>query len=172
MNGTELLLSLPQPIAVVGNGVMRGMRDEIEAHRTVIRFNNYEEGYEADIGHSCHLWCVNCHPNLRYREWAGPVLSVTSRDDQPEDTEVWLREYPQTVFPETSWIKDARTIKPTNPSTGLTLVYRLLLLDRQFTCFGFDGLRSGHYWAIAHKHTHPDELAALMKLAGMGARLK
>lgn len=172
VTGTELLRSLAQPIAVVGNGAMRGMRDAIEAHRTIVRFNNFAAGHESDVGHRCDVWCVNCHPNLRYREWAGPILSVVSRQDQPADTERWARRYPQTVFAETSWIAAARAVKPTNPSTGLTLAHRLLLLNRRFACFGFDGLRSGHYWDASHRHTHPDELTALMKLAGMGVIFK
>lgn len=172
MTAEKLLLSTAQPIAVVGNGAMRGMRDEIESHRTVIRFNNFAEGFSEDVGHRCDLWCVNCHPNLEYRDWGGSILSVTSSVDQPRDTERWEKKYPQTVFPVKSWIKEARAIKPTNPSTGLTLVHRLLLLDLHFTCFGFDGLRSGHYWEPAYRHTHPDELPALLKLAAMGARFK
>lgn len=170
----ELLLSLREPIAVVGNGMIRRKHDEIEAHATIIRFNNFADvGYEADVGHTIHVWCVTCCGNVRHRRWDHPVAAMTiaTVEEQPVDVPRWLKNYPDMAVPASSWIADARRIKGANPTTGLTLMVRLLHHKRRFTAFGFDGLRSGHYWHIGHRHTpsHADELPTLMELARLGA---
>jgi hypothetical protein len=168
-----LLVSLPQPIAVVGNGFTRRRHDAIEAHATVIRFNNYADvGHEQDVGHTIHVWCVTCCGGVRPRTWDHPVsvMTIATLMEQPTDIERWLQVYPDMAVPAESWIIPARELKGGNPSTGLTLIKRMHELGRRFTCFGFDGLRSGHYWDAghAHHHWHEDELAALMELAKAG----
>jgi hypothetical protein len=171
-----LLLSLAQPIAVVGNGTIRRQHDAIEAHATVIRFNDYADvGYEPDVGHSIHVWCITCCGRVMPRNWRHPVrvMTIARPDEQPEHLPGWLALYGDLAVPTgESWIRAARALKTgVNPTTGLTLLLRLMHHGRKFTAFGFDGLRSGHYWDKDHRHTasHDDELPALMELARRGA---
>lgn len=174
----ELLLALPQPIAVVGNGTIRRQHDAIEAHACVVRFNNFAEvGHEPDVGHTIHVWCVTCLAagGVRPRAWRHlvNVMTIATLLEQPADVARWLNWYPEMAVPRQSWIQPARAFKGGgNPTTGLTLLLRLLHHGIKFTAFGFDGLRSGHYWDKGHAHTesHGDELAALMKLAAAGAQ--
>ncbi len=168
----NLLQSLPQPIAVVGNGTMREKHDAIEAHATVIRFNDYADvGYEPDIGHTINVWCVTCCGDVRFRRWDHPVhvLAIATVQEQAGVTR-WLGEYPAMAVPRESWIAEARALKGANPTTGLTLMVRMMKHGLRFTAFGFDGLRSGHYWDRDHVHTdsHGDELPALMELVRRG----
>jgi hypothetical protein len=81
--------------------------------------------------------------------------------------------YPDMAVPKESWIKPARELKGHNPTTGFTLLLRMLHHRIKFTAFGFDGLRSGHYWDRLHEHTgsHADELPGLLALVAMGAKL-
>ncbi len=171
----DLLLSLPQPIAVVGNGFIRNRHDEIEAHRTVIRFNDYADvGWEKHVGHTIHVWCVTCCGNVKPRTWPHPikVMTIATLAEQSVDIPRWLETYPDMAVPAESWIAAARAVKCHNPTTGLTLLIRLMRHRLNFTAFGFDGLRSGHYWDANHQHleSHRDELAVLMELAKRGAK--
>ena len=83
----------------------------------------------------------------------------------------WLERYSDMAVPHESWIAEARALKGANPTTGLTLMVRMMRHGLKFTAFGFDGLRSGHYWDRDHVHTdsHGDELPALMELVRRGA---
>ncbi len=170
-----LLKSLPQPIAVVGNGVIRSRHDEIESHRTVIRFNDYADlGYERHVGHTIHVWCVTCCGNVKFRTWPHPVqvMTIATLAEQPVDLPRWLERYPDMGVPAESWIRDARGFKGANPTTGLTLLLRMLMHKLDFTAFGFDGGRSGHYWNRKADpwHSHGDEFAAILKLSRDGVR--
>lgn len=170
----ELIQSLPQPIAVVGNGTIRSKHDAIEAHKTVIRFNDFaDECYSKDVGHSFHVWCVTCCGNVKPRFLAPNVkaMTIATLKEQPKDIPRWLEMYPTMAVPAESWIAESRALKGANPTTGLTLLLRLMKYGAKFTAFGFDGLRSGHYWDKDHQHTpsHFDELPALMELVRRGA---
>ncbi len=171
-----LLLSLPQPIAVVGNGTIRRKHDAIEAHATVIRFNNFaDEGYEPHVGHSIHVWCVTCCGDVKPRTWdhTVPVMTIATAQEQPGDIPRWLGMYPEMAVPSESWIQHSSALRGgENPTTGLTLLVRLMHHGLNFTAFGFDGTRSGHYFDPHHEHcySHGDELPALMELARRGAK--
>lgn len=171
----NLIQSLAQPVAVVGNGTIRKQHAAIESHATVIRFNDFADaGHELDVGHSIHVWCVTCCGKVKPRILPHPVkvMTIATLAEQPIDIPGWLETYPDMAVPAVTWIASARRLKGANPTTGLTLLVRIMLHKIKFTAFGFDGLRSGHYWDKDHQHTdsHGDELAALMELAKFGAK--
>ncbi len=172
----ELILSLPEPIAVVGNGWIRSRHNDIEAHTTIIRFNDYaDEGWENHVGHRCDVWCVTCCGQVRFRTLPKTkVMTIATLQEQPTDIPRWLERYPEMAVPNDSWIRLARTFKGFNPSTGLTLLLRLLHHGKRFAAFGFDGLVSGHYWDRLHSHldSHGSEFPALMELARRGVSFR
>lgn len=169
----ELLIGLREPIAVVGNGHIRYQHDAIESHPTIIRFNNFADvGWEKHVGHRCDVWCVTCCGDVRFRnEFIPNVMTIATMQEQPEQIGRWLDRYPELAVPKTSWISEARKLKPCNPSTGVTLLFRLLHHAKRFVCFGFDGLNSGHYWDASYEHlpSHGNEFPAMIELAKAGA---
>jgi hypothetical protein len=166
----DLLRNLPGPIAVVGNGVMRKCGPEIDRHKTVIRLNNWRiAGHEADVGTNVDVWCTNCWENVEQREWTGPMLTVYHDECQQDRIGKWLGMYPHMACPDARWYPNVQKMKEgtgrSNPSTGLILLSKLAELAKDVTAFGFDGLRSGHYWSLAHVHAHDDELPSLIQLS-------
>jgi hypothetical protein len=168
-DGDDLIDSLPERIAVVGNGPMVGMGEEIDGHPCVIRFNNWRTtGYEPHVGSKTDIWCTNVHEDVAYRpDWCGEVLSVTTDGEQYARTGKWLGMYPQMHTARRSWTDDTRRIKPSNPSTGLVLLHRLAQTGKQIDAYGFKGMSGGHYFNPAHEHlNHGSESAALSQLSG------
>lgn len=154
----RLLAKLPEPIAVVGNGPCVGTGPEIDTFASVIRFNNFvTDGYEDHVGCRTDLWCTNCWDDVTPRAWPGEMMTVYTIGEQPDRLAKWLGMYPHMHVPLRSWSDDAREVKPSNPSTGLRVVHQLRRIGKQFKTFGFDGMKTGHYWDASHKHNHPSE---------------
>jgi hypothetical protein len=167
----ELIESLPEPIAVVGNGPMTGHGAEIDGHATVIRFNNWKtDGFAEHVGSKTTVWCCNCWDDVAMRPWTGDMLTVTTDTEQYDRNSRWLGAYPHMHVPSWSWTDAVRRIKPNNPSTGLVLLHRLVMAGKRVDAYGFTGLSGGHYWDPEHVHTHSGSSAALATLAGMGIR--
>jgi hypothetical protein len=172
----DLLKSLREPIAVVGNGWIRHQHDAIESHPTIIRFNNFADvGYEQHVGHRCDVWCVTCCGAVKFRDEPIPhVMTIATLEEQPGFIPAWLDRYPDMAVPRTSWISEARKAKQYNPSTGITLLCRLIHHAKRFTAFGFSGLAGGHYWDPMYEHllSHGNEFPAMLELAKRGAVFK
>lgn len=163
------LATLPEPIAVVGNGPMMFKADRIDAHASVIRMNNWRTaGYEKHVGRKATCWYTNCFDNIERRAWPGDMITGYTDDEQPERLACWLGMYPHMHPPNVSWFDDARKLKA-HPSHGLTLLWRLIHHGKRVTAFGFDGMKSGHYWNPTHAHNHGgDEADVLAMLATKG----
>jgi hypothetical protein len=167
----EVLAALPEPIAVVGNGVFRtNYGKEIDRHASVIRFNNYR--IVGKVGKKTTLWVTNCWDDVAMRPWTGDMLTVTTDKEQFVRNSKWLGAYPHMAIPRQSWVDDARELKPDNPSTGLTLLHRLSRHGKRVTAYGFDGFKTGHYWDPKHKHNHRGSPEALAALAARGIVFK
>lgn len=166
----DLIEGLTEPIAVVGNGMMRGCKKEIDAHATIVRLNNWRTvGHEENVGNRTDVWCTSCWDDVEMRDWTGPMFTPYHDDCQFDRLSRWLGTYPHMATPRRPWYQDALKLKTSlgrfNPSTGLILLTELAEMGKSVSAFGFDGLRSGHYWDAAHGHNHDDELPALMALS-------
>ena len=75
----ELLQALPQPIAIVGNGVPAGpMGAAIDHHPSVIRLNNYRlDGFEAVVGTRTTLRCTSGWNDIEARGQVGEFSPFT-----------------------------------------------------------------------------------------------
>jgi hypothetical protein len=160
------LANLQGSIAVVGNGPISGHADHIDSHDHVIRMNNFEiDGHSSNVGTRTTCWYVNCWDDLRPRPWTGDMLTGYVDAEQPARLSRWLGMYPHMHVPlGESWFDAARTIKRDSPSHGLTLLARLAHHGKRVNAYGFDGMRTGHYFDVGHKHDHTPEQAALKLL--------
>jgi hypothetical protein len=158
VDADRLLAELPEPIAVVGNGTIHASGAEIDAHATVVRFNNWttDGRLATDVGRRCDLWVTNCWPDIVRRPWPGRLLTTFTMAEQPEKVTAWLTAYPHLALPRVSWVDAARKIQRCKPSTGLVFVARLLTRTPRprVRLFGFDSFRTGHYWDAGHRHDH------------------
>jgi len=159
--------SLPQPVAVVGNGTGVNAGREIDAHAYVIRLNNWRtEGYEDRVGWRTDCWATSGYDNIIRRPWTRDLVCPFGRreyHDEGCNLGVWLGEYPHTHWPARSWADDARKLVR-RPSTGLTLLCGLARAGVTVDAYGFDGMTTGHYWQTDHVHGHESEADALRKL--------
>jgi len=161
----KLIESLPDDVAVVGNGPCFGKGEQIDSHKCVIRFNNWNtDGNESDIGSRTDVWCTNTWDDVAMRDWSGDMLTVTTHDEDAARSNRWLGAYPHMHAPKVSWTDAARALKPIKPSTGLVLLHRLAQTNKRITAYGFDGLVGGHYGNPQHEHDHPQESRALASL--------
>lgn len=161
------------PIAVVGNGPILGRGHEIDSHPTVIRFNNFRiGGFEQEVGSKTDLWCVNCWEDVEPRQWIGPMMTVYTFAEQRDRINRWLGMHPHMSVPSQSLTDAARAIKPSNPSTGITILHSLAKMGRQVDAYGFRGMEGGHYWNADAKMNHASEWEAIRALKGMGVAFR
>ena len=164
----ELLQALPQPIAIVGNGVPAGaMGAAIDHHPCVIRLNNYRlDGFEAVVGSRTTLRCTSGWNDIEARGEVGEFSPFT-RDARESSAVVDFEQ--RSRFELICARTDVHALLPgvSNPSTGLALAALCSRLGLQFSLFGFDGFASGHYWnpgvknATTHSGVERDVLLGL-----------
>jgi len=153
----ELLQALPQPIAIVGNGVPAGaMGAAIDHHPSVIRLNNYRlDGFESVVGTRTTLRCTSGWNDIEARGQVGEFSPFTR--DARESAGVADFEQ-RSGFALICAATDVHALVPgvANPSTGLALAALCSKLGLKFSLFGFDGFASGHYWnpGVQHATTH------------------
>jgi 2-polyprenyl-3-methyl-5-hydroxy-6-metoxy-1,4-benzoquinol methylase len=143
----DLLRSLAQPIAIVGNGVPVGpMGAAIDHHPSVIRLNNYRlSGHEALVGTRTSVRCTSGWQDIEVRSdlaefspftrGAPESSAVASYEERSARSLVCARTDVHALLPQVP-----------NPSTGLALAALCSHLGLEFSLFGFDGFASGHYW--------------------------
>ena len=166
----ELLQALPQPIAIVGNGVPAGaMGAAIDHHPSVIRLNNYRlDGFEAVVGSRTTLRCTSGWSDIEARGQVGEFSPFT-RGARESAAVVDFEQ--RSGFALICAATDVHDLVPgvPNPSTGLALAALCSQLGLQFSLFGFDGFTSGHYWnpGVKHATTHSGaERELLLALPG------
>lgn len=167
----SLLLALPQPIALVGNGVPSlCMGQAIDRYASVVRFNNYKlTDYAHLIGTRTSIRVVNGWTDLEAR--SGVIACTPFREDAPESAHLQTFRASSTV-PVLHALTDIHELIPDvpKPSTGLALAVLMSHLGIQADCFGFDSFASGHYWNPGEEYytTHSsNELHTLMTLPGI-----
>ena len=166
----ELLQALPQPIAIVGNGVPAGpMGAAIDHHASVIRLNNYQlAGHEALVGSRTTLRCTSGWHDIEPRGDLGEFTPFTrSARESAGIGDHEKRSGFQMICAST----DIQPLVPAvpNPSTGLALAVLCSRLGLKFSLFGFDSFASGHYWnpGVRHATTHSNaERDVLLGLPG------
>ena len=175
MTTEDLLKSLPRPVAVVGNGPLRLMGKEIDSAGSVIRLNNFTtEGWEDLAGSRIDAWCVNCWWDVPWRSLGVPAFTVFHEQDDSNRPGRWAQKMgaptSALILPHVRWSEAVRAVKPKHPTCGIILLYALQALGMPTRAYGFDGLRSGHYWDPGHLHDHACEDEALKRLGGIGFR--
>lgn len=166
-DAVEYLKSLPEPIAVVGNGPMMGRGAEIDSHPSILRFNNFViEGYESHVGTKTTAWCTNCWKDVRKRPWDGEMFTIFHEDGlYEEQVGQWRGSYPHMRLPDGAWYAESNCQH--KPTTGYVVLTKLAEFGKRVDAYGFDGMKTGHYWSprpFAHKHQGEDK--ELPTLAG------
>lgn len=152
----KIILSdfIGKTVAVVGNGVFKEKKgEEIDSHDVVVRINNFViDGYEELVGSKVSFWCTNAchtihlpHPNVptRVRPVFCPYFFSKERYDR------FLESGYQVTF--LSKKKKVRML------TGVSFLSLLSVVDIVADVYGFDFLRSGHYWNLSHSHPEKDK---------------
>lgn len=167
----SLLLTLQQPVALVGNGCSdRRLGAAIDRHPSIIRFNNYRiQGWEDMVGTRTTLRAVNGWTDLEIRDGVVACSPFTRFARESEHLQSFRS---RSVVPVLDARIDVHELLPTiaRPSTGLAMAALMSHLGIEVHCFGFDSFRSGHYWAQGEEyHTiHSSaEVAMLGRLPGV-----
>lgn len=162
----DVLLSLPAPIAVVGNATpARPWGSVIDRYASIIRLNNFRtDGFEALVGRRTHIRCTSGWSDIEHR--ATPLVEVspfTASARESANLGVFNAANPRPVLAARSDVRPHIPEVP-NPSTGLALVQLLGLLGVSADLYGFDGFRSAHYWTNDEQATSHSrrELEALL----------
>lgn len=164
----DLLKSLPQPIAVVGNGVMpRRYGEVIDSYATVIRVNNYRiPGREADAGRKTSLRCITGWPDIEVRN---QYLEFTPFTHAAKESSHLSSYQNQGAAPVIAANTDIHPLLPDipHPSGELALLALMAKLGVEADVFGFDGSKAGHdrqvKTACHATHSSP-ERDAILKL--------
>ena len=168
----ELLLRLPRPIALVGNGTpSKPCGADIDAHASVIRMNNYKlSGYAELVGNKVTARCatgwinIQIYPPLKLPEFTPFTETVMEARK--------LREYRARIKRRVLAARfDVHPLIPetARPSTGFALVQLAAHLGLELDLYGFDGFKTPHYWRrVKYQTVHsPAEFEALCKRPGM-----
>ncbi len=165
-----LLLALPRPVAVVGNGEpAREFGTMIDGYASVLRLNNYViEGFEALVGRQTSLRVTS--------GWA----DIEGRVGVPELTPFAVQRQESSALPQYQ-ARTGRTVAVpatdigqllpdvVKPSTGLSILALCSHLGIEVDAFGFDGFETGHYWdQQKNRSVHSaDELSHILALSGV-----
>ncbi|MFM8250641.1 MAG: glycosyltransferase family 29 protein [Planctomycetota bacterium] len=187
----DLLQSMPQPIAVVGNApIRRDYGDLIDEHATVVRFNNFcLGGQERKLGSKVTHWCVNgsvdrltIHPpwfqRLVNKFYRSRPVGVQPNPDIIERTIcftprpfdwVTIDNARRFLHVQLHCVADARLLAPLQsvipyPTLGFATLYLLLRYQSAASVFGFAGLVGGHHENRDHRHSPRHAATALREL--------
>ena len=147
LKAEDVLLSLLQPIAIVGNGHPgRDMGTVIDRFPSVIRINNYKiDGFENLVGRKTSLRCTSGWEDIDVYSTLTEISPFRIDSLESACIEKYIvRGGTSIITPET----DVHILLPDipNPSTGLALVVLASALGIDTALFGFDGFSGGHYW--------------------------
>ena len=166
----EVLGSLPQPIAVIGNGrPARPFGEVIDRYPTVIRFNNFVvEGFEALVGSRTTIRATSGWTDIEVRRGLMEITPFAREAPQSANLDEYERRSGLKVVSPRTDINSLQ-IGVSKPSTGLALLALLSQLGIPADAFGFDAFESGHYWTegvLTTSHsTHERE--AILALPGI-----
>jgi SAM-dependent methyltransferase len=164
----DILLSLRGPIAVVGNGRPdRPMGRLIDRYPTVIRLNNYQvEHFGELVGTRTSLRATSGWHDIEHYD---RHLEISPFAEAAHESGHLAAYRAANAVPVYAARTDVHALLPgiPKPSTGLSLLALASHLGVAVDAFGFDGFRTGHYWAPGERltpwHTG-DELSALLSL--------
>lgn len=131
-------------VCVVGNAEIHTKSGtEIDSHDIVIRINHFRLGnkYKDFIGEKVTHWCVHCGNGMRNRYNFTEALCPFPGRFNNKDYNV--------ITPDKDWRKESGVPRMT---TGGTLLYIMGSLSVVADIYGFDFLKTGHYFN--NKHTH------------------
>lgn len=164
----DLLKALSQPIAVVGNDIMkRRYGTLIDSYATVIRMNNYRiQGREADAGCRTSLRCTTGWPDIEVRN---QYLEFTPFTYVAKESSHLSSYQNQGAAPVIAANTDIHPFLPDipNPSVELALLTLMAKLGIKADVFGFNGFKTGHdrqVKTVYHKTPLSTERDELLKL--------
>lgn len=167
----DLLRSLPQPIAVVGNGFMKRRYGElIDSYATVIRMNNYRiQGREADAGRKTSLRCTTGWPDIEVRN---QYLEFTPFTHAAKESSHLSSYQNQGAAPVITANTDIHLLLPNtpHPSVELALLTLMAQLGIWADVFGFNGGKTGDDWQVktaCHKPPLSTEFDEILKLPNL-----
>jgi hypothetical protein len=167
----DLLKSLPQPIAVVGNGSMKRRYGElIDSYATVIRMNNYRiQGREADVGRKTSLRCTTGWPDIEVRN---QYLEFTPFTHTAKESSHLSSYQNQGAAPVITANTDIHPLLPDipHPSVELALLTLMAQLGIGADVFGFNGGKTGDDWQVktaGHKTPSSTEFDEILKLPNL-----
>jgi hypothetical protein len=156
-----LRATLREPVAVVGNGPLTTAGSLIDGFASVIRINRFStESYEHLCGNKTTHWCVRFHQvlleGLEHLQPFTPYCRGESRRWK-ERNDILFCAVPMSRrmkarAPEVSHRRLGFTLDRHVETTGFALTVLLLDLGFRPTLFGFDGLKTGHYFDPGKKH--------------------
>jgi len=153
----DLLRSLPQPIAIVGNGHPgRELGKVIDRHATVIRLNNHQlEGFKDLVGQRTTVRCTSGWQDIEARGNPVEISPFRAHDAESSHASDYAARSGTRLLTART---DIHGLLPgvAKPSTGIALLALCSSLGLEVSAFGFDGFRSGHYWTPGQsmKTTH------------------
>lgn len=131
-------------IAVIGNAdIKKEYGKDIDAHDIIIRINHFRlnRKYKPFTGTKVTHWCIHSGEGMRNRHsFKEALCPFPGRDNK----------YPYTVItPEKDWREISGIPRMT---TGGTFLFILISLSIPVDAYGFDFLKTGHYFNKKHKH--------------------
>lgn len=150
---TEEILEDISKCAVVGNGPVADCGSEIEAHTAVIRLNNFvTKGFEEHAGRKTTHWCTHGGGSIENRP-ASPPFSPYEQYDPfvAPDRTLSARTGKRMLYCRNDY-RGLMCEDIARPTTGFLLLCVLSALGVETRAYGFDFLRSGHYWNKQYQH--------------------
>jgi len=131
------------PICVVGNAnIIYNYGKIIDSYKVIIRINKYitSKKYSKQIGSKTTHWCTNAQGDINKYGFKESICPF-KRKHISNGTNI--------ISPEYDWRSETGIKRLT---TGSTLLYILHKCDITVDAYGFDFLKTGHYWNNNHKH--------------------
>lgn len=150
-----------EPVIVVGNGPIspKALKAIDRSSGSVVRINNFELCREA--GSRATHWVVSGYRNIEDRPLPCVFVPWTMHCRACLFVHLFrLKCKRPIVFAEDNnhiftYFPDAGNTWKNWPSTGFALIMWLRANTKIVPRIaGFDGMKTGHYWDPAHKHTH------------------
>ena len=142
----DILLQMNGSLAVVGNAKFnKEYGEDIDKHDNIIRFNNFElNNYQKFVGFKTTIWCTNGSKSITNKGNIDKIISSFTSDcfesSKPNKNIILIH---------SSKRYDAGLKRPT---TGFCLLNMLNTLKIKTDIYGFDFMKTGHYWQ-EHKHS-------------------
>ena len=160
MHTEDIISGLVGSIAIVGNGQLGHYGKAIDKHDTVIRINNFRlSRYRQLCGSRTTLWCTHVQAYARQSTKMQNIPAINPATQAQSQIGIFKKYHAKITYARKSF----DTLGVESPTTGFLLVLLAVKIGKKVDIFGFDGLKTGHYWNPKHIHVkkHKDGLKEL-----------